>query len=110
MPGSAFFLALFGMNTLLRTSDTYAVAQPAPAATGLNQLRITAVEPATGIGIVRAHVALAHWLVAVVQAPVGRSYADLQAAFVIGAGWPLVSFPYGYVLLGYLDSRDLATG
>jgi hypothetical protein len=98
------------MNTLLRTSATCAVAQPAPAATGLNQLRITAVEPATGIGVVRAHVTLSHWLVAVVQAPVGRSYTDLQAAFSIGLGWPLASFPAGYVLLGYLDPCDLAAG
>ncbi len=83
-------------------------ASPAePTDTGWGQLHISAVEPVVGLGIVRAQVALSHWLVAVVQAPTGRSYGDLQAAFTIGAGWPLASFPAGYVLLGYLDPRDL---
>jgi hypothetical protein len=98
------------MNTSLQT-PAHCPGEPlAPLASDLNQLRITAVEPATGTGVVRAQVALSHWLVAVVQAPIGRSYTDLQAAFSIGIGWPLVSFPAGYVLLGYLDPRDLAAG
>jgi hypothetical protein len=67
-----------------------------------------AVEQVVGIGVTRAQLMLSHWLVAVVQAPTGGSYTDLQAAFSIGAGWPLASFPAGYVLLGYLDPRDLA--
>ena len=79
-----------------------------PADAGRGQLHISAVEPVVGLGTVRAQVALSHWLVAVVQAPAGRSYTDLGAAFSVGAGWPLASFPTGYVLLGYLDPRDLA--
>ena len=86
-------------------------ASPAgPIDTGRGQLHISAVEPVVGLGVVRAQVALSHWLVAVVQAPEGQRYADLQAAFTIGARWPLPSFPTGYVLLGYLDPRDLAVG
>ncbi len=93
------------MMTLLKAS----ASSPAePIDTGQGQLRIAAVEPVAGLGTVRAQVLLSHWLVAVVQAPVGRSYADLRAAFTIGAGWPLASFPTGYGLLGYLDPRDLA--
>jgi hypothetical protein len=87
-------------------SGSAGLAEPADA--GLGQLRIAAVEPVAGLGIARAQVALSHWLVAVVQAPAGQSYADLQAAFPVGAGWPLASFPVDYVLLGYLDPRDLA--
>jgi hypothetical protein len=81
-----------------------------PTDTGQGQLHISAVKPVVGLGVVRAQVALAHWLVAVVQAPEGQRYADLQAAFTIGGGWPLASFPAGYVLLGYLDPSDLAAG
>jgi hypothetical protein len=98
------------MNTFVSASANCSGEQPAPLARDLHQLRITAVAPTAGIGVVRAQVALSHWLVAVVQAPAGRSYADLQAAFTIGAGWPLASFPTGYVLLGYLDPRDVAAG
>ena len=87
-------------------SSSTSLAEPADA--GLGQLRIAAVEPVAGLGVVRAQVALSHWLVAVVQAPAGRSYADLRAAFSVGAGWPLASFPKGYVLLGYLDPHDLS--
>ncbi|WP_283563825.1 hypothetical protein [Hymenobacter sp. H14-R3] len=78
-----------------------------PTDAGRGQLYIAAVEPVVGLGTVRAQVALSHWLVAVVQAPTGRSYTDLEAAFPVGAGWPLAAFPAGYVLLGYLDPRDL---
>jgi hypothetical protein len=85
------------------------VASPVePTTVDPSQLRISAIEPAVGLGVMRAQVALSHWLVAVVQAPAGRGYADMRAAFTIGAGWPLASFPTGYVLLGYLDPRDLA--
>ena len=76
--------------------------------TSRGQLHISAVEPVVGLGVVRAQVALSHWLVAVVQAPAGQRYADLRAAFPVGAGWPLATFPAHYVLLGYLDPRDLA--
>jgi len=75
-----------------------------------DQLRITAMQPAVGLGLVRAQIALAHWLVAVVQGPAGRGYADLQAAFPVGAAWPVSPFPSGHILLGYLDARDLAVG
>ena len=84
------------------------VASPAePTTIDPSQLHISAIEPVVGLGVVRAQVSLSHWLVAVVQAPAGRVYADLRAAFTIGAGWPLASFPTGYVLLGYLDPQDL---
>lgn len=73
------------------------------------QLRITAVQPMVGLGVARAQVALAHWLVAVVQAPMGLGPADLQGAFQVGAAWPLPSWPVGYCLLGYLDPNDLLT-
>jgi hypothetical protein len=73
------------------------------------QLRITAVQPLVGLGGARAQVALAHWLVAVVQAPVGRGPADLHEAFEVGAAWPLPRWPVGYCLLGYLDPNDLLT-
>ncbi|MFD1469872.1 hypothetical protein ACFQ48_16710 [Hymenobacter caeli] len=92
------------MNSLLTTP----AAQMPPDAAGLGQVRITALEPVVGLGAARAQVALAQWLVAVVQAPAGRGYADLRAAFPVGAAWPPVPFPAGYVLLGYLDPRDLA--
>lgn len=95
------------MNSLLTTAADSPAARPAPAA---GRLRITALEPVVGLGVARAQVALSHWLVAVVQAPAGRRYADLQAAFEVGAAWPLAPFPVGYVLLGYLDPRDLAAG
>jgi hypothetical protein len=75
-----------------------------------DQLRITAVQPAVEPGMVRAQVALAHWLVAVVQGPVGLGYADLKKSFPVGAAWPVSPFPRGHVLLGYLDARDLAVG
>ncbi|QKG58777.1 hypothetical protein GKZ68_20385 [Hymenobacter sp. BRD128] len=87
-------------------SSSASLAEPADA--GLGQLRIAAVEPTVGLGAMRAQVTLSHWLMAVVQAPAGHSYTDLQAAFPVGAGWPLAAFPRGYVLLGYLDPRDLA--
>ncbi len=96
------------MMMLLQACANGSAGLAEPADAGLSQLRIAAVEPAVGLGIVRAQVTLSHWLVAVVQAPAGRSYADLGAAFPVGAGWPLASFPTGYVLLGYLDPRDLA--
>ncbi|MDJ0367320.1 hypothetical protein QMK33_19400 [Hymenobacter sp. H14-R3] len=86
------------MNSLLTTT------------VGLGQVQITALEPMVGLDTVRAQVALAHWLVAVVQAPAGQYYADLQTAFEVGAAWPPAPFPVGYVLLGYLDPRDLAAG
>ena len=112
MPGPAFFLPhsyyLGAMMMLLQACASGSAGLAEPADAGLGQLRIAAVEPAVGLGAVRAQVALSHWLVAVVQAPAGRSYADLQAAFPVGAGWPLAAFPTGYVLLGYLDPRDLA--
>ena len=75
-----------------------------------DQLRITAVQPTVGLDTIQAQIALAHWLVAVVQGPAGLGYADLQAAFPVGAAWPLSPFPRGHVLLGYLDARDLAVG
>lgn len=75
-----------------------------------DQLRITAVKPAVGPDIIQAQVALAHWLVAVVQGPAGQSYADLKKAFPVGAAWPVSPFPKEHVLVGYLDSRDLAVG
>ena len=94
--------------TLLLQAPTCSLASLAePSGTGRDRLHISAVEPVIGLGVVRAQVALSHWLVAVVQAPVGQRYTDLQAAFTIEAGWPLPSFPAGYVLLGYLDPRDL---
>lgn len=96
------------MTTLTKACNSSSASLVEPADAGLGQLRIAAVEPVAGLGIVRAQVALSHWLVAVVQAPAGWSYADLRAAFSVGAGWPLASFPTGYVLLGYLDPRDLA--
>jgi hypothetical protein len=96
------------MTMLLKAGASSSASLAEPADAGLGQLRITAVEPAVGLGAVRAQVALSHWLVAVVQAPAGRSYADLRAAFPVGTGWPLAAFPRGYVLLGYLDPRDLA--
>jgi hypothetical protein len=92
------------MNSLLTTAADSPAAQ---LALGVSQLRITALEPAVGLGAARAQVALSHWLVAVVQAPASCNYADLQAAFEVGAAWPLTPFPVGYVLLGYLDPRDL---
>ncbi|MGI4822599.1 MAG: hypothetical protein ACRYFV_15425 [Janthinobacterium lividum] len=95
---------------LLQTSAGGSASPAEPADAGRGQLPISAVEPVVGLVVVRAQVALAHWLVAVVQAPVGKRYADLQAAFPIGAGWPPAAFPAGYVLLGYLDPRDLAAG
>lgn len=96
------------MTMLLKAGASSSTSLAEPADAGLGQLRIEAVEPAVGLGAVRAQVALSHWLVAVVQAPAGRSYADLRAAFSVGTGWPLAAFPTGYVLLGYLDPRDLA--
>ena len=93
---------------LLKAGASNSTSLAEPAYAGLGQLRIAAVEPVAGLGIARAQVALSHWLVAVVQAPAGQSHADLRAAFSVGAGWPLASFPTGYVLLGYLDPRDLA--
>jgi hypothetical protein len=93
---------------LLKAFASSSASPAEPADTARDQLRIAAVEPTVGLGTVRAQVALSHWLVAVVQAPAGQSYADLRAAFTIGAGWPLASFPVGYVLLGYLDPQDLA--
>lgn len=96
------------MTMLLKACASGPDSLARPADASLDQLGIAAVEPAVGLGAVRAQVALSHWLVAVVQAPAGQSYADLQAAFPVGAGWPLASFPMGYVLLGYLDPRDLA--
>jgi len=107
MPGSAHFLASCGMNSLLTITADSPVAQVAPAG---GHLQITALEPAVGLGPARARVALSYWLVAVVQAPAGRRYADLQAAFEVGAAWPPAPFPVGYVLLGYLDPRDLSAG
>jgi len=107
MLGPAYFLASCGMNSLLTTAVSSPAARPAP---GSGRLRITALEPVVGLGAARAQVALSHWLVAVVQAPLGRHYADLQAAFEVGAAWPPAPFPVGYVLLGYLDPRDLAAG
>jgi hypothetical protein len=98
------------MNSLLTTAASSPAARPAPGAAGVVRLLITALEPAVGLGAARAQVALSHWLVAVMQAPAGRSYADLQAAFEVGAAWPPAPFPVGYVLLGYLDPRDLAAG
>jgi hypothetical protein len=95
------------MMMLLQACASGSAGLAEPADAGLGQLSIAAVEPAVGLGAVRAQVALSHWLVAVVQAPAGQSYADLQAAFPVGAGWPLAAFPTGYVLLGYLDPRDL---
>jgi hypothetical protein len=94
------------MNSLLGASTT----QLTLGAIGLSRLQITALEPVVGLGAARAQVVLAPWLVAVVQAPAGGRYADLQAAFSIGAAWPLAPFPVGYVLLGYLDPHDLAAG
>lgn len=76
-----------------------------PAAAGVC---VTAVQLAVGVGATRAQVALSDWLVAVVQAPAGQTYADVQRAFRVGTAWPLPSLPDGYVLLGYLDPRDLA--
>lgn len=96
------------MTMLLKAFASSSASLSEPADTSNDQLRIAAVEPAVGLETVRAQVALSHWLVAVVQAPTGRSYADLRAAFSVGAGWPLAVFPTGYVLLGYLDPRDLA--
>jgi hypothetical protein len=84
--------------------------KPFMQAEATDQLRITAVQPVVGPGLVQTQVALAHWLVAVVQGPVGLGYADLTKAFPVGAAWPLSSFPRGHVLLGYLDARDLAVG
>ncbi|WP_151087443.1 hypothetical protein [Hymenobacter baengnokdamensis] len=72
----------------------------------LAQLRITAVQPVASLNGRQAQVALADWLVAVVQAPAGQPN-DWQRAFAVGATWPLTSFPANYVLLGYLDPRDL---
>ncbi len=109
MPGPAFFLPypyFLGAMTMLLKALAGGPVEPADA--DRDQLRISDVEPVVGLGTVRAQVALSHWLVAVVQAPEGRSYTDLRTAFTIGAGWPLASFPTGYVLLGYLDPRDLA--
>jgi hypothetical protein len=70
------------MNSLLTTAADSPAAWPAPSA---GRLRITALEPVVGLGAARAQVALAQWLVAVVQAPAGRGYADLRAAFPVGA-------------------------
>ena len=98
------------MNNLLTTAVSGPAARPAPGSAGADRLRITALEPVVGLGVARVEVALSHWLVAVVQAPAGRNYADLQAAFEVGAAWPPTPFPVGYVLLGYLDPRDLAAG
>ncbi len=93
---------------MLTKAPAVGLASPVePTDVGQGQLHISAVEPVLGLGVVRAQVALSHWLVAVVQAPMGQSHADLRAAFTIGAGWPLASFPTGYVLLGYLDPQDL---
>ena len=112
MPGPAFFLPylyfLGVMTTLLKAPTNGSASPTGPTDIGRDKLRIAAVEPVVGLGTVRAQVALSHWLVAVVQAPAGRSYADLREAFPVGTGWPLATFPAGYVLLGYLDPRDLA--
>lgn len=108
MPGPAFFLPypyfLSAMTMLLKAP---AGGQVEADNTDRGQLRISALEPVVGLGTVRAQLTLSHWLVAVVQAPTGRSCAELQAVFPVGAGWPLASFPTDYVLLGYLDPRDL---
>ncbi len=109
MLGPAFFLPYpYFLGAMTMRLKAPATSSAEPADTDRAQLRITAVEPVAGLGTVRAQVALSYWLVAVVQAPMGRGYADLEVAFPVGAGWPLAAFPMGYVLLGYLDPRDLA--
>lgn len=111
MPGPAFsfptlyFLGVMNMPVKAPAGGSASPAESTDASQG--QLHITAVEPVVGLGTVQAQVALSHWLVAVVQAPAGQSYADLRVAFPVGAGWPLASFPAHYVLLGYLDPQDL---